>query len=281
MTAELLPDFELVCIIDSFYRTDSQAISLHIARQNIVFLAESNFSDLLPTLSIQGIRRVLVRHHAINQQLGWNNILKQHQHCHVDDLAVYLPQAQQRWRYQITHTDEKAFIIDEIDAWLRGMELPDPDHVDAVVLLLDELIENGLYAAPRDGKNAPLYAKGTTRGLINHEILELTLAVQDDVLGISMIDYWGTLTPSLFLDRLSHHVQGYGLDAGVGGGGLYFIWRMADYLQLRVFPHQQTQVCAFLDFKTPFDPEIDKGFQFFYHTQIYEESNHVNTTTIS
>jgi hypothetical protein len=102
----------------------------------------------------------------------------------------------------------------------------------------------------------------------------LRLSIQHQLLGISLTDNWGTLTPAIFLNRLSRHVQGMGLDAGLGGGGLYLIWRMADYLQVRVFPHRHTQVCAFLDLKSPFDPESDKSFQFLYHTELHEIANH-------
>jgi serine phosphatase RsbU (regulator of sigma subunit) len=278
-----LQDFELIRVIDSFYRNNQQAIPPHIARQNIAFLAEANFADLVPSLAAQGIRRILVRHHTINRQLGWNNMLKQHQYRHTNDLAMYLPQPRQQWQFQINHSDDKDFILEEVDAWLQGMELPDPVRVDAVVLLLDELIENGLYAAPRDGKNIPLYSKGTARKLLDHEMLELTLVIQNDILGISVTDNWGTLTPCVFLNRLSRDVRGPILDSGVGGGGLYFIWRMSDYLQFRVFPHHQTQVCAFLYLKTTFEPETDKSFQFFYHTEIHEESDYEqsNITTLS
>lgn len=266
-------DFELVRIVDAFYRANPNAISPHIARQNLVFFAEANFSDLIPGFAAQGVRRVLLRHQPINRLLGWDNLLKQHQH-QGDDLSLFLRKPRHYREFHFTHSDDKAFVIDEAEAWLQEMSLPDPDRLDAVVLLLDELIENGLYAAPRDGKGRPLYGKGTERALGAGEILHLRLSVQDDLLGISLTDSWGTLTPAVFLNRLSRHVRGLGLDSGMGGGGLYLIWRMADYLQLRVLPHRQTQVCAFLDLKHPFDPESDKGFQFLYHTEYHEAVNH-------
>ena len=105
-------------------------------------------------------------------------------------------------------------------------------------------------------------------------MLRLDVSIQNGLLGISLTDSWGTLTPNVFLNRLTRHVQGLGLDSGVGGGGLYLIWRMSDYMQLRVLPNQQTQVCVFMDFKHHFDPETDKGFQFLYHSELYEAVNY-------
>ena len=267
-------DFELVQIIDAMYRSNpGNAISSHIVRQNLVFLAEKNFSDLIPRLANQGVRRVLLRNQPIHNQLGWNNLLRQHQKVCHDDLAMYLNRPSQHREFHFTHSEDKAFIIEEVDAWLQETTFPNPDRLDAVILLLDELIENGLYAAPRDGKGKALYKKGSNRALHGSEILRLTLSYQDGLLGISLIDSWGTLTPAVFLNRLSRNVQGIGLDSGVGGGGLYLIWRLSDYLQVRVLPHRQTQVCAFLDLNNFFDAEIENGFQFLYHTEVHETVN--------
>lgn len=272
----LEPDAEIlqqIHVIESSYRENPSAISPHIKRQDLIFLAEKNFSDLIPSLATQGIRRILLQHHPINQKLGWGVLLNQHLQQANDDLAQFLRYPDQRREFHFTHSDDKSFIISEIDAWLQELSVANADRLDAVVFLLDELIENGLYAAPRDGKGRALFAKGTPRDLSQGEQLRLDISVQDGLLGISLTDNWGTLTPNVFLNRLSRHVQGIGLDSGVGGGGLYLIWRMADYLQVRVFPHRQTQVCAFLDLKNEFDPEADKGFQFLYHSEVYEAVN--------
>jgi hypothetical protein len=187
---------------------------------------------------------------------------------------MLLRNPEQRREFHLTSTEDKTFIIAEVDAWLQELTVPNRERLDAAVFLLDELIENGLCAAPRDGKGRPLYPKGTVRELADDEKLRLDLSIQNGLLGISLIDTWGTLTPQVFLNRLTRHIQGMGLDSGVGGGGLYLIWRMSDYLQLRVFPNQQTQVCAFLDLVNPFNPEADKGFQFLYHTELFEAINH-------
>jgi len=266
-------EFDLLRIVDCFYRAEPNSIAPNIMRQNIVFLADGQFSDLIPDLSKQGVRRMLPRNHAINAQLGWNNLLKQHQHITNDDLVAYLPHPTHHREFSFSHSDDKAFVLNEVESWLQDISLPNPDRLDAVVLLLDELIENGLYAAPRDGKGRQLYAKGTVRDLGAGETLRLSLSIQEHLLGISLIDNWGTLTPTVFLNRLTRHIQGSGLDAGVGGGGLYLIWRMSDYLQLRVLPYKQTQVCAFLDLNNPFDDEAENGFQFLYHNEVHETVN--------
>lgn len=263
-------NFAGVQITDAAYRANPAAISQHILRQDLVFLAENSFSDLIPGLFAQGVRRVLLQDHAISRQLGWNVLLNQHRSRCNNDLSMYLREPEHRREFFINHSEDKDFIIGEVEAWLQEIPLPGEDRLDAVVLLLDEIIENGLYAAPRDGKGRPLYAKGSSRALDCGEELRLDISIQQGLLGISLTDNWGTLTPNVFLTRLTRHTLGEGLESGLGGGGLYLIWRMSDYLQLRVFPHQQTQVCVFLDLENPFDPDADKSFQFLYHTEIHE-----------
>jgi len=256
------------------YRANPGDISPHIKRQDLIFLAQNRFSDIIPALASQGVRRILLHDHPINQHLGWGNLLNQHLHRHHDDLAMYLRSPEQRREFHFTHSDDKPFIINEIDAWLQEIAIANPERLDTVAFLLDEIIENGLYAAPRDGKGRPLFAKGTPRELNPGEVLRLDLSIKNGLLGLSITDNWGTLTPNVFLNRLTRHVQGSGLISGMGGGGLYLIWRLSDYLQLRVFPHQQTQVCVFIDLNHPFDPEADKSYQFLYHTELYEAVNH-------
>jgi len=273
LDAEQQGEFELVRIVDSFYRANPTAIAPYIRRQNLVFLAESNFSDLIPNLAIQGVRRILLRNHPINNQLGWNNLLRQHLSVQDDDLVTYMHRPQHYREFNFKHSDDKSFVLDEVEAWLQDVSSIDFDRLDAVILLLDELIENGLYAAPRDGKGRQLYQKGTSRVLENGEFLRLNLSLQNNFLGLSVVDSWGTLTPRVFLYRLVRHIQGVGLDAGIGGTGLYLIWRMSDYLQVRVQPHKQTQLCAFLDLHRSFNENSDSGFQFFYHNEIYETLN--------
>jgi hypothetical protein len=269
-------DFELVRLVDSIYRANPQtAVAPHIVRQNLVFLAEHNFSDLLPQFAQQGIRRVLLRHQPLYQHLGLNTLLRQHQSVCQDDLAQYLSRPSKHREFRFAHSDDKAFVIDELDAWLQETALFDLDRLDAVILLLDELIENGLYAAPRDAKGNALYSKGEIRALSADENLRLTVSYQEGVLGISLLDSWGTLTPTVFLDRLARNVQGAGLASGEGGSGLYLIWRLADYLQVRVQPARQTQVCVFIDLNQAFDTESEKGFQFLYHTEVHETVNYL------
>ncbi len=267
-------DLGLVRVAESFYRANTERLIPRLSRQNLVFLAEGGFSDLLHRFARDGIRRVLPRHHPTIARIGWKKLLAQHQHSQEDDLSTYLPKPEWTQEFHLRHSADKGFIIEEAAAWLAESGLVEEDRLDSAIMLIDELLENGLYAAPRDGKGRPLYEKGVERALGQGENLRLRLAIEDGMLGLHLLDSWGSLTPAVFLNRLLRHTEGSGLVAGVGGAGLYLMWRLGDYLQFRVHPHHQTQATVLLDLQASQETEADKGFQFIYHSEIHENLDH-------
>lgn len=270
------PEQGLVRLPEAWYRASVEPISPYVSRQALVFLADESFADLLPRFSRDGLRRVLPRHQPLLQRLGWDQLLQQHEHPEARDLAGLVPAASGLcWRdLQLSHSDDKAFIIEESAACMEEAGVG-PEHLDMALLAIDEMLENGLYAAPKDGKGAHLHAKGESRGLRTDESLSLHIAVGGGILGLSVIDSWGTLTPAVFLHRLARHIEGDGLIAGQGGAGFYLLWRLSDYLQLRVLPHRQTQVTVLFDLAHGLDTECDTGYQFLFHSEVHEATRHV------
>lgn len=265
-----LAELGLVRIAESFYRSNVTPLIPRISRQNLVFLAEGPFADLIPRLSVDGVRRVLPRHQSTVQKLGWQKLLGQHLESNPSDLDAFLPAIEAEQRFGLTHSDDKASVIDGIEQWLAAHRPDAGERIEAVLLMADEALENGLYAAPRTGKGQALYDKGSSRHIGQEESLSLRIAVQRELLTLQVTDSWGTLTPAVFLNRLARHSRGDGWIPGVGGGGLFLLWRLSDYLQLRVHPHHQTQVTLLMDLSVPLDPSADKGFQFLYHSEIHE-----------
>lgn len=260
---------EIVKLSESVYRTQEYALP-KVSRQFVIFLAEDDFSDLLWRFTQDGIRRVLPAQNPFYQQLGWDRLIMQHQEPADDDLYQLVPSLLLQRQFQLTDSDQKGFIIEETQAWLMEQGMLSPEHVDGLIVVLDEMIENGLYAAPRDGQNRQFYEKGTVRQLGENEQITIDIAIGDGVLGLMLTDNWGTFTPAIFLKYMTRTL-GQGIEAGVGGGGLYMMWFLSDYLQVRVRPHLQTQVTALWDFNQPLDASLNSGFQFLYHSE-YDEA---------
>jgi sigma-B regulation protein RsbU (phosphoserine phosphatase) len=176
-------------------------------------------------------------------------------------------------QFQLTHSDDKLFFMEETRAWLEDLGVLEPDHLDSILIVLDEMVENCLYGAPRDGQSRPFFVKGATRALSDNEQVRIDVAVGPETIGLSVTDNWGTLTPAIFLDHLTHTLE-KGVEAGIGGAGLYLMWRMSDYLQVRVTPHRRTQITTLWDLSRPLQIGLKTGFQFLYHSEYDEVVSH-------
>ena len=256
---------DIIRISENFYRQGEHPIP-RISKEYVVFLAEHSYADLLTRFSQDGICRILPRHNDFCKKLGWEQLLNQHHQTPNDDLYALIPEQPDYRQFQLTHTEDKTFIMEEIQAWLS--EQPDlpVDHIEALMIILDEMTENSLYAAPRDGKGVAYYVKGEARELSEHEEVRIDIAVTKDILGLMITDNWGTLMPAVFLKNLSRAME-EGVEAGVGGAGLYMMWRLSDYLQIRVHPQQRTQVTTLWNINGIIDMNVDSGVQFLYHSE--------------
>jgi len=260
---------DIIRISENFYRQGEHPIP-RISKEYVVFLAEQDYSDLLSRFSQDGICRILPRHDDFCKKLGWNHLLSQHNESPDDDLYALMPGKAEYRHFQLTHTDDKPFIVEEIHSWLKDQGHIPQDQLDSLMMVLDEMTENSLYAAPRDGKGVAYYVKGESRELSSQEEVRIDIAVSGDTLGLMITDNWGTLMPGVFLKSLAR-AMAEGVEPGVGGVGLYMMWRMSDYLQIRVHPQQRTQVTTLWDLHGSVDMGVDSGLQFLYHSE-YESA---------
>jgi len=256
---------DIIRISENFYRHGEHPIP-RISKEYIVFLAEQGYADLLGRFSQDGICRILPRHDDLCHKLGWEHLLSQHHESPDDDLYALMPGKIHSRQFQLTHTEDKLFITEEIYSWLNDQGSIPKDHIDALMVILDEMTENSLYAAPRDGKGVAYYRKGEARELSAHEEVRIDIALSDGLLGLMITDNWGTLTPAVFLRNITHAME-KGVEPGVGGVGLYMMWRLSDYLQIRVFPQKRTQVTTLWDLNSTIDMNTDSGVQFIYHNE--------------
>ncbi|WAK03767.1 SpoIIE family protein phosphatase [Methylobacter sp. YRD-M1] len=263
---------DIIRLSDTFYRRGDHPIP-RISREYVVFFAEQEYADLLSRFSQDGICRVLPRNNKICVDIGWEKLLNQHHYSVNDDLYTLLPASPLRKQFQLTHTEDKLFIMEEVQAWLTDQQLIPEEHLESLIVALDEMIENSLYAAPRDGKGIPYYQKGVSRELSEHEEVRIDIVLTDKHMGLMVTDNWGTLTPAVFLKSISHAMNS-GVEAGIGGAGLYMLWRLSDYFQIRILPQQKTQVTTLWDLGNPVNMDTSSGFQFLYHSK-YDAENKV------
>lgn len=256
---------DIIRISENFYRQGQHPVP-RISKEYVVFLAERGYSDLLTRFSQDGICRILPRYDDVCHKLGWEHLLNQHHESPDDDLFTLIPGNAEHRQFQLTHTEDKLFIMEEIQSWLSDQGRIAPEQLEALMVILDEMTENSLYAAPRDGKGVAYYTKGESRELSEHEEVRIDIALTQDFLGLMITDNWGTLTPGIFLKNIARSME-EGVEAGIGGVGLYMMWRLADYLQIRVHPQKRTQVTTLWDLHGTVDMNVDSGVQFLYHSE--------------
>jgi len=230
-----------------------------IDRRWLVLQADTTFAELLPDIARDDIRRVLPVDHGLYQTIPLDTFLAQHTDS-SDDLTQLMGKSHWRQNYPLTHTDDKAFILEEIEALLRDRGCTE-ESAQQLIIVADEMLENAFYAAPRDGRYRPLYEKGTPRNL-DDENVYIEIAQQGNVWGLMITDDWGTLTSERFLGHLSNAAQ-QGVTSGVGGAGLYMMWELSHYLQIRVDPHRRTRVLALWDMNSWTPVSENSGFQYF------------------
>ncbi|SJM91875.1 SpoIIE family protein phosphatase [Crenothrix polyspora] len=256
---------DIIRISENFYRQGEHPIP-RISKEYVVFLAEHGYADLLTRFSQDGICRILPRHDDVCKKLGWEHLLNQHHDSPSDDLFALMPGNAEHRQFHLTHTEDKLFIMEEIQSWLADQGRIAAEQLEALMVILDEMTENSLYAAPRDGKGVAYYTKGESRELSEHEEVRIDIALSQDFLGLMITDNWGTLTPGIFLKNIARSME-EGVEAGIGGVGLYMMWRLADYLQIRVHPQKRTQVTTLWDLHGTVDMNVDSGVQFLYHSE--------------
>ncbi|WP_374087444.1 PAS domain S-box protein [Methylomicrobium lacus] len=247
------------------------------AKDSIAFFTEDGYSGFSRHFDQDRICRILPRHNDFCNKLGWNRLLNQHNESLDDDLYALMPSKSEYRHFELKRTDDEAAITESVSAWLRDHHNLPNDLLDAVLTVLDEMIENSLYSAPRDNSGMPYYTKGEARELASYEEISVDVARGGDILGLMITDYWGTLTPGVFFKSLARAMEG-GIEVRESGVGLYMIWRLSDYLQVRVHPQKCTQVTVLWDIGSGFiDRNVDAGLQFLYHND-YEAPYQVRAT---
>ena len=62
------------------------------------------------------------------KKLGWGHLLNQHYETPNDDLYTLFPEMPDYREFQLTHTEDKLFIMEEIHSWLSDHPIIPNDH---------------------------------------------------------------------------------------------------------------------------------------------------------
>jgi PAS domain S-box-containing protein len=273
LVAEQNDEAKVILLSGSELISGNVFIDDYLSRQHtIITCEETQLNSLIPSICQQGVRRVLLEDQAFLRDLGWKNLLNQLDIAEEDDIDQWVKDPSMAEQWEFGHSDDKQKYLGDLAKLLakNSNSLPE-GFADVVLMMADELIENSLYGAPRDRSANALFSKGDERIIASYEGVRLTIKQNDAVFGMSVTDNWGTLTPSTFLNRILLNTSDEGgMKAGVGGTGMYLMWRFSDYLQIRVLPNQKTQVTLLWSLKQKPKYDSSSSFQFLYHSEVNE-----------
>jgi hypothetical protein len=117
-------------------------------------------------------------------------------------------------------------------------------------LVLDEMLENALYSAPRDSIGKPLYAKGCERTTRPDEKISLRSGFDGEQLFLEVSDSWGNLTPEIVESFLTMNLSDTHQESDRAGRGLFIMWKYLDYFYVDINPGAQTSMGGILSLHT-------------------------------
>jgi CheY-like chemotaxis protein len=140
-------------------------------------------------------------------------------------------------RYVLRSSSEIGETEDKILAEIGKFLQPEP----FVQILLEELITNAVYHAPVDSNGKTKYKKHSDVVLEEKEAVTITLGIDPEKYGVSVMDPSGKLTKETVLYRIDRHVH----DEGVldeNGRGLHISRLYADRLIINIKRDTATEV---------------------------------------
>ncbi len=142
----------------------------------------------------------------------------------------------------LTGSADKPELIDELLTVIGDQDESRALLCQKAGLMADEMLENALYAAPRDSSGACLFSKGHPRRLLPMEQIRLRYSYDGARLALEVRDSWGTLTAAQVFSFLAINTATAAPDPERAGRGLFFMWRLLDQFYVNIRPGRETVV---------------------------------------
>jgi hypothetical protein len=146
--------------------------------------------------------------------------------------------------------------------------------IELVETIVDEVVTNAIYNAPRTETGEPKYAKQSRREAVvlePHEQGELQFACDGDYIAVAQIDPFGSLTQDTvvsYLNRCLVRGPDQFSDATGGAGiGLYRVFQSLSKFILNIDPGRKTEVISLIDLRLSMKRfrQAAKSFHIYIH----------------
>lgn len=108
-------------------------------------------------------------------------------------------------------------------------------------LILDEIITNALYHAPKHKDGSEKYKEFSNITLEENEYIYVECGYDDEKYGVAVIDYQGRLTKERVLYKIDRQITGEGL-LDDSGRGIHMSRLFADRMIINIDPNKKTEV---------------------------------------
>ena len=170
-------------------------------------------------------------------------------------LHKYLLWGVEPFRIEIRDSRRKADYVQEVSTYATSLGCNDR-VVELVETVVDELVTNAIYHAPRTADGQPKYARVSRRDpvvLADDEVGHLEFACDGDYIAIAQGDPFGALTQETvvsYLNRcLVHGPEPLGDSSGGAGIGLYRVFQSLSKFIINLDPGRRTEVVCLLDLR--------------------------------
>lgn len=198
-----------------------------------VLITSNDINNLLEIALEEDIGSIIAR----NRPLEIDELLLATRSLLTDDifgLDKHINRSHPFREFRIVRSDQKEQVIDEVASEVSLMTTDEKNTKDVVGLVLDEMISNALYAAPRNNDGSYRFLKGTDIYLPAHEDIIVRWSGDDRYVGFSVTDPHGTLRKPDILKAITRQVKGEELDQTDGGGGFYLMRSFIDRLVVNI-----------------------------------------------
>jgi CheY-like chemotaxis protein len=128
--------------------------------------------------------------------------------------------------------------------------------VELVETIVDELVTNAIYNAPRDADGVPKYQRKSRREAVvleDSEMGELQFACDGDYIAVGLIDPFGSLTQETVVSYLNRCLvkgpEQFSDASGGAGIGLFRVFQSLSKFVINIDPGKKTEVISLIDLR--------------------------------
>lgn len=170
-------------------------------------------------------------------------------------LDKYLLWGVEPYRLEIRDSRLKPEYVREVSSYAEKLGCNERT-IEMIETVVDEVVTNAIYNAPRDAEGRPKYARISRREpvvLEASEVAALEFACDGDYIAVAQIDPFGSLTQDTIVSYLNRCLvkgpQQFSDASGGAGIGLYRVFTSLSKFIVNIAPGEKTEVISLIDLR--------------------------------